>query len=288
MSFTYSLPFENEKLLDGILFELKRRKEYELSQLLRGSRISIEEGGYSYYAGGGRHNAHAAYVTLYVNPMNIDILEDDTTKKLLTSICDTLIPAEVGFDVKSVSFSIDLTKDYELEDDLIIDLEKQSDRISGKILAKILPQDVKEKGYYMSEIYTYLYAVENSLRLFIEDVFKTKYGEDYFEKVTVPSALKRTLEQRINDAESKKWLSVRGESKLFYLDFKDLGTLISNNWDVFKDAFPSQEFILSKINEMADCRNLIAHNSLVNETERNVIKTYYNVILKQISQFLDS
>ncbi|CAH1213252.1 hypothetical protein PAECIP111893_03655 [Paenibacillus plantiphilus] len=81
------------------------------------------------------------------------------------------------------------------------------------------------------------------------------------------------LDQRISDANSKKWLSVRGDSKLFYLDFKDLATIINNNWDIFKDYFPSQDFIIPKIKEMADCRNLIAHNSLIDETERNVIKT---------------
>lgn len=38
---------------------------------------------------------------------------------------------------------------------------------------------------------------------------------------------------------------------------------------------------------MADCRNLIAHNSYVGDTERNLMKTYYNVILKQISAYYD-
>lgn len=47
--------------------------------------------------------------------------------------------------------------------------------------------------------------------------------------------------------------------------------------------FPSQDFILPKLNDMAECRNKIAHNSYVNDIERNLMKTYYNVILKQIS-----
>lgn len=33
-----------------------------------------------------------------------------------------------------------------------------------------------------------------------------------------------------------------------------------------------------------DLGNLIAHNSYIGDTERNLIKTYYNVILKQISE----
>ena len=134
----------------------------------------------------------------------------------------------------------------------------------------------------MAEVYTYLYSVENSLRLFIEKVCKNIYGETYFNSIVVPKALQRTIKNRQENAENNKWLSIRG-NELFYLDFKDLGSLIDSNWEIFKKYFPNRDFIIPKLNEMADCRNLIAHNSYVGDTERNLIKTYYNVILKQIT-----
>jgi hypothetical protein len=34
---------------------------------------------------------------------------------------------------------------------------------------------------------------------------------------------------------------------------------------------------------MAECRNLIAHNSYIRKTERDLIKSYYNSIIMQIS-----
>lgn len=288
MSFTYNLPFSNERLLDGVILTLKRKQEAEIAQLLRGASLSIETGGYSFYDGGwGRSDAMATSIYLYVNPVNIEGLDNDENKELLRSMCDKLIPAEVGFDVKRIIIEIDLKKDFEVEDDLITDLEKQSDRISGTILSKILPADIKEKGYYMAEVYTYLYAVENSLRIFIEQVCEENYGDAYFEEINVPKALRNTITNRLEKANANKWLSIRGESKLFYLDFKDLGSLIDNNWDIFNKYFPSRDFIIPKIDEMAECRNLIAHNSLVEETERSVIKTYYNVILKQITKGLE-
>lgn len=135
----------------------------------------------------------------------------------------------------------------------------------------------------MAEAYTYLYSVENSLRLFIEKICKEVYGENYFSQITVTRALQNTINTRRENAQSKKWLSIRG-NELFYLDFKDLGNLIDSNWELFKNYFPNRDFIISKLNEMADCRNLIAHNSYIGDTERNLIKTYYNVILKQISE----
>lgn len=265
----------------GIIYELKNEDKYDLANLLKGTSLQIEEGGYSHYNGGGRWNAMSAYIKFYVNPQYIKMLDTAENKAILESICSKLIPANVGFDVKGISFTIDLTKDFEIEDDLILDLEKNTNSLASKILKEILPEDIKIKGYHMAEVYTYLYSVENSLRLFIEKICKEAYGETYFTKINVPRALQNTINNRKENAENKKWLSIRG-NELFYLDFKDLGNLIDNNWELFKDYFPNREFILPKLNEMADCRNLIAHNSYIGDIERNLIKTYYNVILKQI------
>lgn len=88
----------------------------------------------------------------------------------------------------------------------------------------------------MAEVYTYLYAIEISLPLFIEKVCTEKYGEQYFSSITIPRALQNTIQTRTENAESKKWLSIRG-SKLFYLDFKDLGNLIDNNWEFSNNTF---------------------------------------------------
>lgn len=281
--YTYRLPFTNEKFLIGIIYELKNRDKYDMANLLKGASVEVQEGGFSHYSGGGRWNATSTYINFYVNPQNISILDTDENKSVLESVCDKLIPSNVGFDVKGVSFTIDLTKEFELEDDLILDLEKNTNSIASNVLREILPEDIKIKGYHMAEVYTYLYSVENSLRLFIEKTCKEFYGETYFTQINVPKALQNTIRNRQENAGNKKWLSVRG-NELFYLDFKDLGSLIDNNWDLFKMYFPNRDFIIPKLNEMADCRNLIAHNSYIGDTERNLIKTYYNVILKQITE----
>lgn len=285
--YSYKLPFSNDKLMKGIIMMLKKENKYDLANLLRGTNVQIEKGGYSYYDGRcGRSDALAAYVTFFVNPEYLEILDTKENKDLLDTICSGLIPPDVGFDIKSVSFHMDLTKDFELEDDLISDLENNVNSKAYKIMGELLPEDIRTKGYQMAEAYTYLYSVENSLRLFIEKVAKEKYGEAYFLQLKIPRNLKKTIAERQKNDDSNKWLSVRG-TELFYLDFKDLGTVINNNWDIFKDYFPSQDFILPKLNDMAECRNKIAHNSYVDDIERNLMKTYYNVILRQISDSVD-
>ena len=285
--YSYELPFSNDKLMKGIIMMLKKENKYDLANLLRGANVQIEKGGYSYYDGRcGRSDALAAYVTFFVNPEYLEILDTKENKDLLDTICSGLIPPDVGFDIKSVSFHMDLTQDFELEDDLISDLENNVNSKAYKIMGELLPEDIRTKGYQMAEAYTYLYSVENSLRLFIEKVAKEKYGEAYFSQLNIPRNLQRTIAERQKNDDSNKWLSVRG-TELFYLDFKDLGAVINNNWDIFKDYFPSQDFILPKLNDMAECRNKIAHNSYVDDIERNLMKTYYNVILRQISDSTD-
>ncbi len=38
----------------------------------------------------------------------------------------------------------------------------------------LLPQDIQQKGREMSEVYLYLYCIENSLRIFIDEIMKTE------------------------------------------------------------------------------------------------------------------
>ncbi len=79
-----------------------------------------------------------------------------------------------------------------------------------------------------------------------------------------------------------KYLSVRESFDIFYLDFKDLSLIIKNNWEIFENYFPTEEFIISKLTDMANCRNLIDYNSFVGDIEKNLVKSYYDVILKQL------
>lgn len=285
--FTYCLPFSKEQFFKGILLDIKRQGETNLFYYLKGGRISIDDLGTSYYVDRvGRWDANGINIKIHVNSKYLDLLECNSEyKSILFKICNNLIPGEVGYDIKDIIFVRDLALDLDLDedDDIMQDLENQIKDTSKTVLKKILPEELVEKGYEMSEVYTYLYSVENSLRLFIEIVAKEQYGEGYMDKLILPSALKNKISSRKDNAKSKKWLSLRGDSDLFYIDFVELGSIINSNWNIFKQYFNSQDFILPKINEMADCRNLIAHNSYISKENRDLIKSYYNSIIMQIS-----
>ena len=178
--------------------------------------------------------------------------------------------------------------EVEFEDSLAfdnntIDFEKAVDEIEKNKL-NILPDDIQKKGREMSGIYYILYCIENSLRIYIENKFLENYGENYIDSITIPGAIKKSIALRKEQEDKNLWLSIRGESDLFYMDFKELGDIILNNWDIFKRNFPDQAWIKTKIDELGNCRNLIAHNSYIGEHERNVINVNYRSIIKQISK----
>ncbi|HDX9577689.1 TPA: hypothetical protein ROX88_001189 [Bacillus pseudomycoides] len=162
--YTYNLPFSEGKLLSGILLELKRTGESELYMYLQKSVLSLDDLGTSYYVDGSRNsrwNAIGINVKFSVNPNYLDNLDDIAIKNKLEKICNRLIPATVGYDIKEIVFVPDLITDFDLEDDILMEFEAKVKNSSNSILKNILPEDIREKGLYMSETYTYLYLVES-------------------------------------------------------------------------------------------------------------------------------
>ena len=96
--------------------------------------------------------------------------------------------------------------------------------------------------------------------------------------------MRRKISNRKKSQEKKKWLSVRGDSDIFYLDLDELGKIIRNNWNIFEPYFESQEWIVTNINELGDCRNPVAHHSYIEEHVRDIVRINLFKIMKQISE----
>ena len=275
--FTYESP--DEKVYFNILVKyLKTKGKNEIVDLFKGAKCSIRS---SSTFSRRRWNAVCTTICFYI-PINKLRFADEEIKQKLTRICDSIMPDEVGFDVMDIEF-LPLMEGGSIEETLIDDLENITQTISQEIINQILPDNIKQKGREMAEVYLYLYCVENSLRLFIEKVAKDKWGENYFSQLHPNKDIVKSISQRKQQENKNKWLPLRGDSEIFYLDFKDLGTIIQNNWNLFRSYFPNQSWILTKINELAECRNLVAHNSFIQSHQKDVIRVSYNGILKQLN-----
>ena len=274
--FTYEMP-DDDKYHQTLLAYLKKKGQTELYHLLKKAKCSIAP---SSTFSRKRWNAYYTKVVFQIPVTDFENI-DEPTRLSLVPICSIIMPPDTGFDIMDVEFTPLIGEINEVPD-LEDDLEEIKASLQTIGTPFTLPHDILEKGKEMAEVYLYLYAVENSLRVFIENVGSEEYGPDFFDSFNVPIDVTRGMESRKKQESKNQWLSIRGESPLFYLDFKELGTLILNNWELFKNYFPQQSWIATKIDELGSCRNLVAHNSYLGKHERDVIRVNFNSIIKQI------
>jgi hypothetical protein len=260
---------------------LRYKGDKQVADLLQGSKCVIQD---STTFSGKRWDAYYTTIYFYVPLSKLETITQETIDKLIP-ICDTIMPRNVGLDVMNVEFS-PLLESAETIDKSVAEVEDAAVYLSQEVMAKIFPSDMKQNGREMAGVYLYLYCIENSLRLFIETVGKSTLGEQYFDKLTISRSTRERIAERKADAAKKKWLPARGDSDIFYLDFDDLGSIIGNNWNLFSPFFPHLNWITAKIDELSDCRNLVAHNSFLESHQRNLIKLYYTSIMAQLNETL--
>jgi hypothetical protein len=60
-----------------------------------------------------------------------------------------------------------------------------------------------------------------------------------------------------------------------YADFGDIPGVVPNDWPDFEDLLDSQEWVKSRFGEMEKSRNVIAHNSVLEDAEIERIRIYH-------------
>ena len=226
-----------------------------------------------------RWNAYSAEVHFFI-PISIYSKHNSTMYELmkitLLDICKQIMPPEAGYDIMKVTISPDLTtkskKDALNEIKKIIE-EKNYINIGDELI---------EKGKKMANAYISLYVLENYIRQYIDMKLTMSVGHGYMDAVIIPQKMKKNLDSRKNQEREKKWLPLRGENDLYYLDFIDLADFIVNNWDYFKNDIPSQEWIKVKMEELYGVRCLIAHNSYISDDNFKLLDVNTKQILTQL------
>ena len=276
---------DEENFLRALIVILKQ-KDKKLATLLENSKLSFRTSSiYSPYVGGRIFNAYATTAIFAVAPDKFAEVNDYLTyqKSTIIVVCRDIMPEDSGYEITDVKISVSL-EDLPQKANAIEDLENIANKLPPEIKEAIIPEDIMEKAKEMASVYLYTYCAENSLRAFILKVAQDKFSSDYLTKLNLSRAMQKKIEDRKTSLKKKKWMSVRGDSDLFYLDFEDLGKVIANNWSLFEPYFDSYEWISTNIKEIADCRNPVAHHSYLHEHERQVIRLNFIKILKQISE----
>lgn len=281
--FTYELP-DNKSFFKTVMTIMSRDPFYKVyyDSLKKGY---CEINASSQYSEN-RWNAMYTSVNFYLpleNYTSIDQIGMTMLKKYLLKICKTAMPPSAGYDVMEINIVPTIPSENNSED-LDEILNEMTEDLNDISLIH-LSEDLQEKGKEMADIYVQLYVFENYLRNFIDKIFSSEIGEDYMEKISIPSDLRKGIAIRKNEEQTNKWMPLRGDNDLYYIDFNDLVLLIVNNWTYFKKYCISQEWIKVKINELYNVRCHIAHNSFVGDDERKLVSVNVKQILKQLNSF---
>lgn len=278
MEFTYQLPDRTE-FLQALLTLMSNSPKIEVRMaynVIKYAKLEFRE---TTEFSQKVWNAYKLYITLR---LPIDIYSKQQVmlegyRSEIKNIARTLLPADCGYYVWSVDIipTIESARQGGLE---VISSSLNNDKLD------ILDKDIVEKGKKMSDAYLIMYCLENLLRDSVDRTLTDNYGEKYEDKITIANSVKNKVKSRMNDEAKNKWLPLRGDSYVYYLDFNELGDIITNNWHDFKELLPSQEWIKAKVGELYDIRCLIAHNSYLDSTSFEVLNVDYKQMIKQIGE----
>lgn len=251
----------------------KSYKESDKGQLLKffgGSDFNVQKSGQW-----GKEWGYAdAQLYMKTNPDFVEEISDAQREKIIKIANNVIKGTEYGIEISALEVIPRFT-------DSVPSLEQNIEQILAANPERTaefeLPNDLIQKAREMSEIYTYIYFIENSLRIFIQNVQADN-------AIQIPRRVQTTIDKHKEQEAANKFLPLRGNSDLFYCDFVQLGQIISGNWEVFKRFFPNKDehWLRVKIEDLYSVRCLVAHCGYVGEEEKNMVKTYFNVILKQL------
>lgn len=144
-----------------------------------------------------------------------------------------------------------------------------------------VPETIRGGSIQMQRWYRILFVFENLVRDFIITRLAELDGENWFDK-RASAGMKKKVEDRQKDEEKNQWHVGRNKQPIYYLDFGDLGLLITNHWNVFKDFFDNQAWVISRIQDAERTRNVVAHTNLLSSEEGERLEMYLRDFMRQI------
>lgn len=275
---TYQTP-DSKLFLRNIIYYLKTNKQNRLAEIFSKGKVEFNVTntfGYRNYSF--RTNVHFRLPTPFIEEAE-KIIFDNLLERDIVIYCSKCTPPEAGFDIDNFEI-MPLLDSYET--DVFHDVENTVNELPQSVQDIIIPDDFRDKMHEMTPLYSSIYIIENILRLFVVNVLVERFGNDNLSNINLNNKQKDRIKERKTKERKKKWMRSRGSSEIFYLDFSDFSYIIENNWSVFKAYSPDVKWITQKLDELSDCRNIIAHTSYLGDNEKEAIKLYFKLIVDQI------
>ena len=130
-----------------------------------------------------------------------------------------------------------------------------------------------------SEGYSIMFALENSIRVFITRMLFDAFGNNWWGQVQIKKSLKdmalKVSKRKTKDSEN--WYhSKRGVHEIYYTDYVDLLQIIKVFNLIFSKFFrkSAAKNLIGKLEELTPTRNVIAHNNPITVKDLERLKVH--------------
>lgn len=138
-----------------------------------------------------------------------------------------------------------------------------------------------QQALEMSSVYSMIYCIENTLRNFVVDRLSERVGLEWWDKC-VSKKIKDAAQKLKISEEKNRYHSTRGDSLIQYTMMDNIAQIIIGNWDEFSDIIPNQAWIVSRMDDLTMCRNVIAHTGILPQYEIERIESIARDFISQL------
>jgi hypothetical protein len=124
--------------------------------------------------------------------------------------------------------------------------------------------DERTKARRMGRVYELLYCFENSVRELIETTLRETLQDRWWDD-GVPESIRRKADGRRRADERARWHGPRGQSPLNFVDFPELGTIITQRWSDFDDLLGDSDWVEHYFDDMNKSRRAVGHTGDMSE-----------------------
>lgn len=178
----------------------------------------------------------------------------------------------------------ELTK-VALEKTEVLSRHSSSDLLSQEYMKSLsldlLDDECVNSAKIMATVYTAIAAFENMVRKFVVKVLLEHNGENWWEQC-VSDKIRKSAESRKNDEEKIKWHTQRGLSMINYVDFGDLASIMSQNYELFEVHIVSIEWVRQIFSTLERSRNVIMHSGELGKRDIERIGTNIRDWISQV------
>ncbi|WP_278234678.1 Swt1 family HEPN domain-containing protein [Isoptericola sp. AK164] len=170
------------------------------------------------------------------------------------------------------------------------ELEQEGLRVRSDVevgaVQRVLPIEGFSRAIRRSAVdsmaaYLAFFCLENAVRELVVQRLDDTLGSDWWEESVGKAIRDRVAGRRVKE-DKNRWHAQRGAREIYYTDFGDLSLIIQGNWQSFQDLFPDQNWVMQRMRELENSRNIIAHSNTLEDREVQRLRMYLEDWVRQL------